>query len=86
MSTADFVKRELDDLDRVVMLNSKIAGTGYLLAFLGYACCHFAKGSQSAHAEVLTAMFYLFASVSMGVYLYQLRKLCVHAQSDGGSC
>lgn len=76
------VKRELDDLDRVVMLNSKITGSGYLLAFLGYACCHFAKASQSARSEVYTSVFYLLAAIVMATYLWQLRKLCVHAQQN----
>ena len=75
------VKRGLNDLDRVVMLNSRIAGTGYLLAFIGYACCHFAKTSRTAHAEMLTALFYLGAALAMGIYLWELRQLCVHAQA-----
>lgn len=83
------VKRQLDDLDRIVMLNSKIAGTGYLLAFLGYACSHLSAASSYTPAtapynsERLTAFLYLIGTLVMACFLWELRKLSVHAVKEG---
>jgi hypothetical protein len=88
MAVFETVRRQLDDLDRIVMLNSKIASSGYLLAFLGYACSHLTKASgmpsgAMQYGEKATSLLYLAGAVIMGFYLWELRKLSVHAVNEG---